>query len=83
MPYGSYLLAISLIWRLFSNELLCTPLIYIERFWRSVKYEDVYHKLYQTGQALFDGLTQYIRFYNQQRPHQSLNYATPAEVYLS
>ena len=57
--------------------------IYIERFWRSVKYEDVYHKLYQTGQALFDGLTQYIRFYNQQRPHQSLNYATPAEVYLS
>ncbi len=56
---------------------------YIERFWRSVKYEDVYHKLYQTGQALFDGLTQYIRFYNQQRPHQSLNYATPAEVYLS
>ena len=32
---------------------------------------------------LFDGLTHYIRFYNEQRPHQSLNYATPAEVYRS
>ena len=56
--------------------------IYIERFWRSVKYEDVYQKLYPTGQALFDGLTHYIRFYNDQRPHQSLDYATPAEVYF-
>ena len=56
--------------------------IYIERFWRSVKYEDLYQKLYPTGQALFDGLTHYIRFYNEQRPHQSLDYATPAEVYL-
>ena len=36
--------------------------IYIERFWRSVKYEDVYQKLYPTGQVLFDGLTHYIRF---------------------
>ena len=55
--------------------------IYIERFWRSVKYEDVYQKLYPTAKALFDGLTHYIRFYNHKRPHQSLNYATPAEVY--
>ena len=43
--------------------------IYIERFWRSVKYEDVYQKLYQTGQALFDGLNNYIRFYNPQATH--------------
>ena len=57
--------------------------IYIERFWRSVKYEDVYQKLYPTAKALFDGLTHYIRFYNYKRPHQSLNYATPAEVYRS
>ena len=57
--------------------------IYIERFWRSVKYEDVYQKLYPTAKALFDGLTHYIRFYNHKRPHQSLNYATPAEVYLN
>ena len=56
--------------------------IYIERFWRSVKYEDVYPKLYPTPKALFDGLTHYIRFYNYKRPHQSLDYATPAEVYL-
>ena len=56
--------------------------IYIERFWRSVKYEDVYPKLYQTAKALFEGLTNYIRFYNHKRLHQSLNYATPAEVYL-
>ena len=56
--------------------------IFIERLWRSVKYEDVYHKLYPTAKALFDGLTHYIRFYNHKRPHQSLNYAAPAEVYL-
>ena len=54
--------------------------IYIERFWRSVKYEDAYQKLYPTAKALFDGLTHYLRFYNYERPHQSLNYATPAEV---
>ena len=56
--------------------------IYNERFWRSVKYEDVYLKLYQTPDALFDGLAKYIRFYNHQLPHQSLDYATPAEVYF-
>lgn len=50
--------------------------VYNERFWRSVKYEDVYLKLYQTPDALFDGLAKYIRFYNHQRPHQSLDYAT-------
>ena len=41
--------------------------IYIERFWRSVKYEDVYQKLYPTAKALLDGLTRYIRFYNYER----------------
>ena len=56
--------------------------IYIDRFWHSVKYENVYQKLYPTAQALVDGLTHYIRFYNDQRPHQSLDYATPAEVYF-
>ena len=55
--------------------------IFIERLWRSVKYEDAYQKLYPTPKALFDGLTHYIRFYNYERPYQSLNYATPAEVY--
>ena len=57
--------------------------IYIERFWRSVKYEDVYLKLYPTAKALLEGLTHYIRFYNHKRPHQGLNYETPAKVYRS
>ena len=51
-------------------------------FWRSVKYEDVYQKLSETGEALFDGLTNYTRFYNEKWPHRSLDYATPVEVYL-
>ncbi len=57
--------------------------ILIERFWRSVKYEDVYLKCYDTVPALFTGLTHYFTFYNQERPHQSLGYRTPAEVYRS
>jgi putative transposase len=55
--------------------------IFIERLWRSVKYEDVYLNDYATGPALFVGLTRYFSFYNQERPHQSLNYRTPAAVY--
>jgi putative transposase len=55
--------------------------IFIERLWRSVKYEDVYLNDYATGPALFAGLTRYFLFYNQERPHQSLNYRTPAQVY--
>ena len=56
--------------------------IYSERFWRSVKCEDVYLKLYQNPDALFDGLANYMEFYNHLRPHQSLDYATPAEVHF-
>lgn len=57
--------------------------ICIERLWRSVKYEDVYLNDYATGPALFAGLTHYFSFYNQERPHQSLNYRTPSAVYHS
>jgi len=57
--------------------------IFIERLWRSVKYEDVYLKRYDTVPALFTGLTHYFTFYNQERPHQSLAYQTPAVVYSS
>lgn len=57
--------------------------IFIERLWRSVKYEDVYLNDYATGPALFAGLTHYFSFYNQERPHQSLNYRTPSAVYHS
>ncbi len=55
--------------------------IFIERLWRSVKYEDIYLKRYETVPALFTGLTHYFTFYNQERPHQSLDYQTPAMVY--
>lgn len=55
--------------------------IFIERLWRTVKYEDVYLKDYDTGPALYTGLTHYFSFYNQERPHQSLGYQTPTAVY--
>lgn len=55
--------------------------IFVERLWRTVKYEEVYLKQHGTIQDLLLGLTQYFRFYNQERWHQSLNYKTPDEVY--
>lgn len=55
--------------------------IFVERLWRSLKYEDVYLKCYTDMLALIAGLTAYFLFYNTQRPHQSLNYCTPDEVY--
>lgn len=55
--------------------------IFVERLWRSVKYEEVYLKDYTTmGQAV-DGIGAYLRFYNTRRPHQSLNYCPPSAVY--
>lgn len=56
--------------------------IFTERLWRSVKYEEVYLNEYLTPRQARQGLTRYFQFYNYQRPHQSLNYLTPAEVYL-
>lgn len=55
--------------------------VFIERLWRSVKYEDVYLKDYRTVVALKQGLSVYFRFYNHERPHQSFDSCTPAEVY--
>lgn len=55
--------------------------IFIERFWRSVKYEDIYLKDYQSVSELHNGLTEYFDEYNHRRPHQSLDDATPAEVH--
>jgi putative transposase len=57
--------------------------IFIERLWRSVKYEDIYLKDYATVQELDAGLVDYFRFYNHERPHQSLAYRTPAEVHFA
>jgi len=53
----------------------------IERFWRSIKYEDVYLKSYETARDLARGIKSYILRYNQYRPHRSLNEATPEEIY--
>jgi putative transposase len=55
--------------------------VFVERLWRSVKYEDVYLNAYETGHQLFHGLRNYFDFYNHQRLHQSLSGQTPSEVY--
>ena len=55
--------------------------IYIERFWRSIKYEDIYLKAYENGLTLFKGVSNYIKFYNTKRLHQSLDYKTPEALY--
>jgi putative transposase len=56
--------------------------IFIERFWRSLKYEEVYLKDYSIPREARLGIEEYMRFYNHHRPHQALGYRTPAEVYL-
>ncbi len=55
--------------------------VFIERLWRSVKYEDVYLKEYSSVGTLRRGLAQYFQYYNHERTHQSLSNLTPAEVY--
>lgn len=57
--------------------------IFVERLWRTVKYEDVYLKGYATVAELTLGLAQYFAFYNGERPHQALAGRTPAEVYAT
>jgi putative transposase len=55
--------------------------VFVERLWRSVKWEEVYLKDYQTVAEAVSGLDHYFRFYNHERPHQALGYQTPAQVY--
>lgn len=57
--------------------------IFVERLWRSVKYEEVYLREYDSVREAVRGLGAYFRFYNQERPHQSLGYKTPYQVYSS
>jgi putative transposase len=59
----------------------CLDNVFVERLWRSVKYEDVYLRVYETVRDLEQGLTRYFQFYNEERYHQSLAYQTPAAVY--
>jgi putative transposase len=58
----------------------CMDNIFTERLWRSVKYEEVYLKEYESIVQARENLAQYLVFYNEYRPHQSLNDKTPAEV---
>lgn len=55
--------------------------IFIERLWRTVKYEHIYLHVADNGLKLYQGLSSYFEFYNHNRPHQSLNYQTPAVCY--
>ena len=55
--------------------------VFIERLWRSVKYENVYLRAYENGSELRRGLRDYFAFYNAERSHQALEYQTPDEVY--
>jgi putative transposase len=56
--------------------------VFIERLWRSVKYEDVYLHAYASGSEVRRSLTRYFSFYNGRRVHESLGYTTPDEVYF-
>lgn len=57
--------------------------IFVERLWRSVKYEEVYIKDYQSVPDAVSNLQAYFTFYNHERLHQALDYHTPAQIYLS
>lgn len=58
-----------------------TDNIFVERLWRSIKYEEVYLKAYQNGAEARAGIGAYLEFYNRERPHQALGYQTPGEVF--
>lgn len=56
--------------------------IFIERFWRTLKYEYIYLNSFDNGLELEKGLSKFIQFYNYERKHQSLGYLTPANIYI-
>jgi putative transposase len=60
----------------------CLDNIFIERLWRSLKYEEVYLKAYGLVTEAEAGIGRYLRFYNYERLHSSLDYRTPASIYL-
>jgi putative transposase len=55
--------------------------IFIERLWRSLKYEDIFIKAYETPAAARAGIGGWLTFYNDERPHQALDYLTPRAVF--
>jgi putative transposase len=60
----------------------CLDNVLVERLWRSLKYEEVYLHAYEDARAARGGIGRYMRFFNQERPHQSLQYRTPMAVYM-
>ena len=56
--------------------------VFVERLWRSVKYESIYLHAYETPREVQVALARYFEFYNAHRPHQSLAYRTPDEMYF-
>jgi len=56
--------------------------VFTERFWRTLKYEEVYLQAYGTPREARQSLTRYVHFYNHERPHQALSYHTPAALYF-
>jgi putative transposase len=56
--------------------------LFVERLWRSVKYEEVYLKAYESVSAAKAGIAQYFSFYNTRRPHSRLDRKTPDQVYF-
>ena len=61
----------------------CMDNIFTERFWRSLKYENVYLNEYRNFNEANQGIGEYMKFYNEERKHQSLDYQTPAQIYFS
>ncbi len=61
----------------------CMDNIFVERLWRSIKYEDIYLKGYARMPELYLGLTEYFAHYNGNRPHQALSDQTPETVYCT
>jgi putative transposase len=57
--------------------------VFTERLWRSVKYEEVYLNEYASPRDAIRGISRYFEFYNAERPHQSLAYRTPAQLYAA
>jgi len=60
----------------------CWDNIFVERFWRTIKYDEVYLKQYSNSNEVLECINDYIIYYNEKRPHSALNYRTPMKVYL-
>jgi len=57
--------------------------VYVERFWRTIKYDEIYLHAYESVSEARNGIAKFIRFYNEVRPHSSLQAKTPDQVYFN